>query len=67
MSTDYTLQHTDIPQPKLLDEEITTTNWPMPPVKAWEPLPPMPKAGSFVMVEPPRTRSLWARLTGAFR
>lgn len=36
---DYTLQHSNIPQPKLLDEEIATTNWPMPPAKPWSPLP----------------------------
>lgn len=41
---DYELQPSDIPQPKLLDEEISTTNWPMPPAKAWEPLPDDPEA-----------------------
>lgn len=27
----FALQPTEVPQPKLLDEEITTHDWPMPP------------------------------------
>lgn len=63
----FELQHSTIPQPTLLDEEIATHDWPLPPVKVWAPLPPLPEPGSFVMVEPPRTPSLWARLSGVFR
>lgn len=33
----FELQHSDIPQAKLLDEEVTTTQWPMPPAKPWAP------------------------------
>jgi hypothetical protein len=35
----FELQHSDVDQPKLLDGECATKNWPMPPVKAWEPRP----------------------------
>ncbi|WP_439606850.1 hypothetical protein [Hydrogenophaga sp.] len=38
-SADFDLQHTDIPQPKEVDEELATRDWPMPPVKAWAPKP----------------------------
>lgn len=38
-ATTFTLQHADIPQCKLLNEDPVTTNWPMPPVKAWQPAP----------------------------
>lgn len=33
----FELQHSDIPQRKLLDADPVTTDWPMPPVKRWEP------------------------------
>lgn len=29
-SADFTLQHSDQPQPVLLDEEISTHDWPLP-------------------------------------
>lgn len=35
----FELQPSDQPQPKLLDEECATTEWPMPPVKVWAPVP----------------------------
>lgn len=36
----FTLQPSDVPQPRLLDEEIVTdAPWPMPPARAWEPAP----------------------------
>lgn len=35
----FTLQPPDVPQPTLLDEEITTHAWPLPPVKPWAPAP----------------------------
>ncbi len=34
---EYELQHSTTPQPRLLDGECATRDWPMPPVKAWEP------------------------------
>lgn len=64
---DFDLQPSDVPQPKEVDEELATRDWPMPPARAWAPLPPLPEPGSVVIVEPPRTPSLWARLTGVFR
>lgn len=36
---EFTLQPTNVPQPTLLDEEITTHDWPLPAAKAWEPAP----------------------------
>lgn len=39
MNADFNLQHSDIPQPKLLDIDPVTTDWPMPAVKAWMPTP----------------------------
>ncbi len=36
---DFTLQPPEVPQPKLLDEEITTHAWPLPPAKPWCPAP----------------------------
>lgn len=36
---DFDLQHTDIPQPKEVDEELATRDWPLPPVKVWNPAP----------------------------
>lgn len=60
---DFDLQHTDIPQPTLVDEELATRDWPMPPVKPWAPLPDdRPEPGSIVMVEPPRPVSLWTQI-----
>ena len=35
----FELQHSDIPQPKLLDQDPVTEKWPLPPVKRWEPKP----------------------------
>lgn len=66
--TDFDLQHADVPQPKEVDEELATRDWPLPPAKAWAPLPDdRPEPGSWVMVELPRAPSLWSRLTGVFR
>jgi hypothetical protein len=54
--------------PRDADEEAATTDWPLPPVKAWAPLPDdRPEPGSWVMVERPRAPSLWSRLTWVFR
>lgn len=39
---DFDLQHTDIPQPKEVDEELATRDWPLPPAKPWAPLPERP-------------------------
>ncbi len=33
---DYELQHSDVAQPKLLDGECATRDWPMPPARTWE-------------------------------
>lgn len=35
----FELQPSDQAQPKLLDEDCATTDWPMPPVKVWAPMP----------------------------
>lgn len=35
----FTLQHSDIPQPVLLDIDPVTTVWPMPPVRPYTPAP----------------------------
>ena len=35
----YELQHSEIPQPKLLDiDPVSAAPWPLPPVKRWEPV-----------------------------
>ncbi len=36
---EFTLQHSDIVQPKLLDDDCPTRDWPMPPVKPYTPAP----------------------------
>ena len=36
---DFKLQHSDIPQSKLPNEDPVTTKWPMPPVWKYEPRP----------------------------
>jgi hypothetical protein len=33
----FALQHSDIPQARLVDEDPVTENWPLPPAKAWQP------------------------------
>ncbi|WP_439587509.1 hypothetical protein [Hydrogenophaga sp.] len=35
----YDLQHTDIPQPKDVDDEVITRDWPMPNMTPWAPKP----------------------------
>lgn len=35
----YELRPSDEPQPKLLDAEVVTSTWPMPPVRKWTPMP----------------------------
>ncbi len=65
---DFALEHTEDPDPQDADTEVATDHWDLPPAKPWAPLPDdRPTPGSFVMVEPPRTPSLWARLSGVFR
>lgn len=39
MSADFDLQHADIPQPKEVDEDLASRDWPLPPVKPWAPAP----------------------------
>ena len=36
---DFTLQHSTTPQPKLLDGDCATRDWPLPPVKPYTPAP----------------------------
>lgn len=38
---DFALQPPEVPQPTLLDEEITTHDWPMPPKGDKPPAPPL--------------------------
>jgi hypothetical protein len=35
--TEYRLDHSDVPQPTLLDEEIATDSWPLPAPNPWTP------------------------------
>ena len=37
--SDFTLQHSDVVQPKLLDGDCATRDWPLPPVKPYTPAP----------------------------
>lgn len=50
---DFDLQPSDIPQPKEVDEELATRDWPMPPARAWAPV--------------PRQESLLERIAEVFR
>lgn len=36
---DFDLQPSDVPQPKEVDEELATRDWPMPAAKPWAPEP----------------------------
>jgi hypothetical protein len=38
MNYDYKLDHSDVPQPKLLDEEIAASEWPLPEPRKWAPI-----------------------------
>lgn len=39
---DFDLQPSNVPQPKEVDEELATRDWPMPPARAWAPQPERP-------------------------
>jgi hypothetical protein len=36
--TEFKLDHPEVAQPKLLDEEIAASKWPLPEPKAWAPI-----------------------------
>ena len=38
-AADFTLQHTDVEQAKLLDEDVVTSNWPPLPIGPYIPAP----------------------------
>lgn len=60
-STEFELQHSTTPQPKLHDGECATRDWPMPTGGVWVP---RPAAEEFERLEHPdvvRMRKVWAK------